>query len=407
MDRAHPFPGRMVGASLGTLTAGLLLQVACYGNGGHTSISDLPRVFLHRGVGPGALPYLQRVVEYPVGSGVLLYLAAMVTPSPFGVLALTGLVSIGLCVAITVVLERRCGARAWRWAIGAPVLLFAFQNWDVFAIAALLVGVLAFERNRDRLAGGALAVGGAIKIFPIFLLPPLVVRRWTQGDRRGAQRLALAGTVTFVAINAPFALGNRTGWWWTIAFQGRRGPTWGSAWFWLDRVVGIETVGPGAAHLANVVSMVVLVAGLTWLTVVGARRELPPVAIAAAGVAIFLLSNKVYSPTYDIWLVPFFVLLPLRRRLWIACCAIDVGVYVVVYGYLHGVTTKALAETLLPFLVLARTVVLLRVVTLATRPAAAPEAPPASLRVGGHEHREHGVGAGLDQAEPQPVGLGQ
>ncbi len=169
-------------------------------------------------------------------------------------------------------------------------------------------------------------------------------------------------------------------------------------------------MGPGAAQLANLVSMVALVVGLTWLTVVCVRRELTPVAIAAAGVAIFLLANKVYSPTYDVWLVPFFVLLPLRRRLWLAFCAVDVGVFLLVYGSFHGVTTKGLAETLLPFLVLARTVILVRMVAAATRRAAAPAAQPAvlapSVRVRGHEHREDGVGTRLDEAEPQPVGLG-
>ncbi len=362
----RPFPTRMVSASLLALAVGFALQLAFYGQGGRSSLSDLPRVFLHRGVGPGALPYLQRVIEYPVGAGVLLYLAAVIAPSPFGVLVLTALVSVGLCVAITVVLERRCGARAWRWAVGTPVLLFAFQNWDIFAIAALLVGVLAFERHRDRAAGIALAIGAAIKLFPIFLLPPLIAQRWAHGDRRGARRLAVAGAVTFIALNAPFALGNRAGWWWPVAFQGRRDPTWGSAWFWTSRLVGISTVGPSAAHLANAVSFVALVGGLVWLSVVTVRRDLAPVGIAAAGVAIFLLANKVYSPTYDVWLVAFFVLLPLSRRLWLAFCAVDVGIYVVVYGHFHGVTTLGFVETVLPFLVLARVAILVRMITAAS-----------------------------------------
>jgi uncharacterized membrane protein len=285
----------------------------------------------------------------------------------------TALVSVGLCVVITVVLERRCGARAWRWAIGTPVLLFAFQNWDVFAIAAMLVGVLAFERHRDRAAGIALAIGAAIKLFPIFLLPPLIAQRWALGDRRGARRLAMASTVTCVALNAPFALGNPSGWWWPVAFQGRRDPTWGSAWFWVSRLVGISTVGPSAAHLANVVSFAALAGGLVWLTAMTVRRDLTPMAIAAAGVAIFLLANKVYSPTYDVWLVAFFVMLPLSRRLWLAFCAVDLGIYGMVYGYFHGVNTLSLVEAVLPFLVLARVVILLRMITVATEPRAQAE----------------------------------
>ena len=70
---------RMVLATSGMLILAFAIQLAVYGNGGHTSLSDLPRVFLHRGVGPGTLPYIDRVIEYPVGSGVLLYLASLVS----------------------------------------------------------------------------------------------------------------------------------------------------------------------------------------------------------------------------------------------------------------------------------------------------------------------------------------
>lgn len=368
----RPFPVAMATATVVMLIAAFALQLAVYGHGGHTALSDLPRVFLHRGIGPGSFPYIDRVTEYPVGSGLLLYLAAVIAPSPMGVLVVTALASGGLCVVITVVLERRCGARAWRWAIGTPVLLFAFQNWDVFVIAATLGALLAFERRRDRAAGAAFAIGAAIKLFPAFLVPPLVALRWAQGDRRGAKRLAGWSIAVFTALNLPFIIVNRAGWWWPFAFQSRRAATWGSAWHWAYELIGLPRHGHEAAGIANVVSLTAVAIGLGWLTVRAVRRNLDPVAIAGAGVAIFLLCNKVYSPTYDVWLVPFFVLLPLGRRLWLAFCAVDLAVYLTVYGYFHGAGTAAFAGTLLPFLVLARTLILLRTTLVATRPPRRP-----------------------------------
>ena len=86
---------------------------------------------------------------------------------------LAGLLALG----VTVLLARRFGARAWRWALGTPLLLFAFQNWDVFAVAALLVAVFAFVSRRDRIAGAALGLGAAVKLFPGMLLAPLVAIR--------------------------------------------------------------------------------------------------------------------------------------------------------------------------------------------------------------------------------------
>jgi hypothetical protein len=252
---------RMVAATLGLLVAGFVLQLLVYGHGGHTAISDLPRVFLHRGVRPDAPPYLDKVVEYPVGAGLLLYLAALVSPTPFGVLVVTALASSALCVAITVALERRVGQRAWRWALGAPVMLYAFQNWDVFAVAAMLVGVLAWERRRDVVTGAALGLGAAIKLFPGVALPPLAARRWAQGDRRGAVlSLGAAGAVV-VALNLPVSVANPAGWRWPFAFQSARQATWGSAEFWLLRMVGAPVHGATGATLANALSFVALAGG--------------------------------------------------------------------------------------------------------------------------------------------------
>ena len=140
----------MVVTTFALLLAAFGLQLLAYRNGGHSAISDLPRVFLHRGVGPGSLPYVQRPIEYPVLAGGLLYLASLVSPTPLGVLTVTAIGAGALCLMITVLLERRFGNRAWRWALALPVLLYAFQNWDVFAVAALVVGLLAFERGHDR-----------------------------------------------------------------------------------------------------------------------------------------------------------------------------------------------------------------------------------------------------------------
>jgi uncharacterized membrane protein len=324
-------------------------------------------VFLHRGVGPGALPYIDRVTEYPVGSGVLLYLASLIVPSALGVLTVTALTAGALCVAITVILERRVGARAWRWAVGSPLLLFAFQNWDVFAIAATLAALFAYEHRHHRLAGMLLAVGAAVKLFPAVLAPPLVALRWVQGDRRGARQLAVSSIGVFAALNLPFILADRAGWWWPFAFQSHRNATWGSLWFWGYRLTGLPVHGSAGARFANLVSLAALVIGLTWLTIRATRTQLDPIAVAAAATAIFVLSNKVYSPTYDVWLVVFFVLLPISRRLWIAFCAVDLAVALTVYGYFHGADSGAFVHEVLPWLVLSRTAILIWWVITVTR----------------------------------------
>ena len=146
----------------------------------------------------------------------------------------------------------------------------------------------------------------------------------------------------------------------------------------VPRVLGLPIHGPAGAHLATVVSAAALVAGMAWLLAVTADRRLDPFGAAAAAVAIFVLSNKVYSPTYDVWLVAFFVMLPLSRRLWVSFCAVDAAVFFTVYGYFGGIDSIGFVRTVLPLLVLVRTGVLLTLV----RRASVPPTPTPRTRAG-------------------------
>jgi putative flippase GtrA len=357
----------LVVATLVTLAVALVWQLVTMSHGGHSALSDLPRVLLHRGIGPGHPPYLDRMLEYPVGSGALLYLASVVSPTPTGVLVVTALAASAAAVSVTVLLARRNGARAWRWALASPLFLFAFQNWDTFAIAALVAGLVAFERRRPATAGVLLGVGTVIKLFPGIVVPVLVASALVRRDVRSARRLLVGFLATLAVVNLPVMLLAAHGWWWPMQFQGARAATWGTVWMYGYRVLGLPTHGPHAAHLANAVSMVALAIGMAALVAFTVRRRVDPIAASAAAVALLLLTNKVYSPTYDLWLVVFFVMLAIPRRVWIAFCALDLAIYVVVFGYFHHLTPRVGVATFLPILVFARAAVLVTVVVLALR----------------------------------------
>jgi len=131
-----------------------------------------------------------------------------------------------------------------------------------------------------------------------------------------------------------------------------------------------------------------LLGGMAWLLAITVHRRLDPFGAAAAAVAIFVLCNKVYSPTYDVWLVAFFVMLPLSRRLWVSFCAVDAAVFVTVYGFFAGIDSIGFVRAVLPFLVLGRTGVLLTLIRRATASPThtpAPTVAPRTARLGeGH-----------------------
>ena len=122
-----------------------------------------------------------------------------------------------------------------------------------------------------------------------------------------------------------------------------------------------------APSAANLMALAALVVGITLLTLAAVRRRLNAFEIGAAATAIFLLSNKVYSPVYDLWLVPFFAALPIPTRWWVVFCAADLGVYVVVYGNSRlGLPTGMVKLTLCGF-VFVRAVTIVAVIATTVR----------------------------------------
>ncbi len=65
------------------------------------------------------------------------------------------------------------------------------------------------------------------------------------------------------------------------------------------------------------------------------------------------------------WLVVFFVLLPTSRRHWVAFCAVDLLIAATVYGYFHQADSLDFVVAVLPWLVVARAVVIVALISVA------------------------------------------
>jgi hypothetical protein len=135
----------------------------------------------------------------------------------------------------------------------------------------------------------------------------------------------------------PFLLANPDGWWATYAFQARRAAdlTTNSIWYWGFPDLGPSTVDHWSFALIAVSWLGALVAG--WL--LAARRGgYPWLQVSAAMLCSFLLFNKVYSPQYVLWLLPFFVLLRVRWGWWASYLAVDVLLYVGLFRWYYDIT---------------------------------------------------------------------
>jgi uncharacterized membrane protein len=179
-----------------------------------------------------------------------------------------------------------------------------------------------------------LGLGAAAKLYPALLVVPFVAGRIRGGEPDRGIHLAWAAAGTWLALNAPFALAGPAGWLEFFRFNAARAADWDSIWFIAcHRLTG--ELGCANTRLINVASAG-LFAGSAWFVWrLKARRD-PGFARWTLGFPIivaFLLTNKVFSPQYGLWLLPWFALALPNLRLFALFEAADVAVFVTRFSW--------------------------------------------------------------------------
>ena len=312
---------RRIGAlGTGAALVGLCLAIFAVGIGSRLGCrdvcaSDIGHLYEARGIDRGSLPYVDRPLEYPPVIGIVMYVAGLPgngSPRVSFVFNAFGLAF--LAVMVTWQLWRHFGSRARRWLLAPPLIFEGLINWDLVAVAPAVGGLLIWSRSAFW-AGTLLGVGAAAKLFPALYIAMLVAscvpaREW----RRAAQlimgaALAVATIVVPLLVVAPHAVS------YFLDFHAARSPTRGTILSFILRNPALPAswVPRSAfATVGTITSIGLSGVALGLLATRVARGKLDAVPACAVGTIAFLLANKVYSPQYDLWLVPFLVMLPVR-----------------------------------------------------------------------------------------------
>jgi uncharacterized membrane protein len=329
---------------------------------------------------PGAFPYRTswiddqgkptehiRYMEYPVLTGMFQWFNAKLAqgwveiassgwlPTAMTVIVYFDITALWLGLAWLVTawaVARIAKRRVWDAAIVALsplVIVHAFTNFDTLATAFATGGMLAWARRKPVLAGVLLGLGGAAKLYPLFLLGPLLLLCWRSDRMRDGVRTLLAAAGTWIAVNLPIALIYQPGWREFFRLNTERNADPDSLYNVISHFTGWPGFDPGlvrgqAPEVLNTVSAVlfaVLCLVIGWVAVSAPTR--PRFAqLAFLVVAAFLLTNKVWSPQYSLWLVPLAVLALPRWKLLLAWMTIDALVWVPRMFYYLGVDHKGL-----------------------------------------------------------------
>jgi uncharacterized membrane protein len=196
-------------------------------------------------------------------------------------------------------------------------------------------GLYAFHRRADGEAGFWLGLGAAAKVFPGLIIPALALTRHRDGGR--PLRMVAWAAGAFAAVNVPFAIVNRVGWWAPWKFQSTRFPNYETSWFNVYRHIFPHFGNFWSKtypSLTSYISAGLFVAGALLLLWRESKREYPRPYVAAFGILlIWLLTAKVYSPQYSLWLLPFFVLVEIPWYGFAAFTLTDAAVWFAVSAF--------------------------------------------------------------------------
>ncbi|WP_258028812.1 glycosyltransferase family 87 protein, partial [Streptomyces fradiae] len=349
--------------ALGTFALGMVQKLPCYNwawfRGAasqytHACYSDIPHLFAARGFSDGLVPYFDRFsgdmqyLEYPVLTGAFMQVAAWLTPGGGDLQyreQMYWLVNAGMLLACTAVIAV-CVARTHRrrpWdallvALAPAFALTATINWDLLAIALTAAAMLMWSRGRALASGVLLGLATAAKLYPFLLLGPLLVLCWRAGKWRRFAAALLGAAGAWLVVNLPVMVLAPEGWKRFYVFSQERSVDFGSFWLVLTQRFGldlrIETVNTTSSVL-----MLLACAGIAALALAAPRR--PRFAqLAFLVVAAFILTNKVYSPQYVLWLIPLAALARPRWRAFLVWQACEVAYFLGIWMYLVYVTTE-------------------------------------------------------------------
>jgi Glycosyltransferase family 87 len=261
-------------------------------------------------------PYRDFPVEYPPVSLGAIELVAGTNGNQTGVNLIWFMV---FCDLVTV------AALAFGWGrraavlyllLTVPLLGFLFTTIDLISVALAVGAIALMVRRRERLGGVAFAAAILAKVWPLAILPLMILQRKLRALTWSAGALTL-GTFMWVWWGGPSGPLQ-------VATQ-RHTPGWeyesliGSVLWALGRggFVSINDsarlgVAPG---WAKAVLLCAAVVGISAVWYRASRREPREIGFpAVAAVSILLLAAPLLSPPYMIWLAPWAAIACTERR---------------------------------------------------------------------------------------------
>jgi uncharacterized membrane protein len=356
--RYPAFVGTGVAASVLAALLGYAQKLPCSSGGAWNSFTgqfreacytDIYPLYYNEGLSSNQVPYYGHPVEYPVLIGAMMQAAAWLVHSVtdpttrgkdfyYVTVLLLAVCLIAGVVATAATAHREGDGAGWKaallMALSPGLVLAAFVNWDLFAMALAAGGLAAWAARREWLAGILLGLAVATKFYPLLFFGALLLLCLRAGKMREFGRAIGGGAAAWLVVNLPVALTATAGWGRFYAFSRDRGADWGSAWYLFEHY-NVPVLGDSSSSALNLLSsgsFALACVGIAALALTAPRRpRLPQLCFLL--LAAFLILNKVWSPQYVIWLVPLAVLARPRAWPYVLWQLAEVAYFYGIWGY--------------------------------------------------------------------------
>jgi uncharacterized membrane protein len=327
--------------------------------------TDVLALYYAEGLNEGQVPYADHQVEYPVLTGAFMGVLGLPVYSlgkqqaidnpgqTFYDLNAVVLSAFGIAaVAATLAIRRRRPWDAAMFAAAPALFVSATVNWDLFCVGLAAISMTFWARRRPLLAGLFLGLATAAKFYPVLILGALLVLCLRTGKWKEALATFGVGAGTWLAVNVPVAVLYWDSWAKFWDFNSQRGIDWGTLWYigaHFPRGSGqygfpyFQNLDSDPEHATlNILYLGLFLICCVGILVIGLTAPIPPrlAQLAFLIVAAFLITGKVWSQQYVLWLIPLAVLARPRWGAFLAWQAAEVLYFVSFYGELMGASGR-------------------------------------------------------------------
>ena len=217
--------------------------------------------------------------------------------------AILSLFAVGITVLLYKILKKNQNNyknSIWVFWIFAPsFIVYSFINYDLPVVFLIVLALYLFLKKKYYGAITSLAIGTVLKVFPIFLVPIFILK----SPKKDWWKLGLVFTLIVIGFNLPYMAGDFSKWafpyTWQIGQNLSKGPENGTYWWMFYNFLG-DKMGWMSLGLFGLLYL------FTWFKL----RKTSIINLCIAVILIFLFTDRIYSPQYNLYLLPFLVLAP-------------------------------------------------------------------------------------------------